>query len=124
MTIAIRYPFCVCDRPEPALINEGMDSICEVCCEVIRELFYLQTRGHVGNCFLWWKKGRHGYTCDIKQAHIFTREEAFGQAKIRPDVDFPWRKSYIDAHVVLHINSELVSRNDEGAVYSPGSKIP
>jgi len=80
------------------------------------ELYYLQVRGYAGNSLLWWRQGRHGYTTDIKQAHVFTRAEAFGQAKVRPTEDFPWRKDYIDQHLQHHVNSETVSRQDEGAV--------
>jgi len=80
------------------------------------DLYYLQTRGHVGNSYLWWKRGRHGYTTDVAQAEVFTKEQAFAQAKVRPTEDFPWRKAYIDAHVTRQINSEHVSRKHEGAV--------
>lgn len=73
-------------------------------------LYYLQTRGHCGNCYLWWRKGKHGYTTEIREAHEFTKEEAFAQARMRPDTDFPWPKAYIDARVSHHINAELVSR--------------
>lgn len=113
--------FCQCPEKlrEPALIDHGMNSICERCCSLIRpasDLYYLQTRGHVGNSYLWWKEGKHGYTIDIQQAHVFTKEEAYGQAKVRPTEDFPWRKDYIDAHVEFHVNSEKVSRQDPNAV--------
>lgn len=73
------------------------------------ELYYMQAVGHCGNSLLWWKKGRCGYTCDIQQAHVFTRDEALRQHRTRPDVDFPWRKSYIDGLVQLHVNVETVS---------------
>jgi hypothetical protein len=79
-----------------------------------QHLYYLQVRGYAGNSLLWWKNGRHGYTADIKQAHVFTKEEAFAQAKVRPTEDFPWKKGYIDAHLQHHVNSETVSRKDEG----------
>lgn len=80
------------------------------------DLYYLQVKGHSGNSLLWWKDGRHGYTCDIQQAHVFTKKEAFGQAKVRPHDDIPWRKDYIDTHLQHHVNSETVSRKAEGAV--------
>lgn len=75
------------------------------------DLYYLQTRGYVGNSLMWWKQGKHGYTCDIQQAHVWTKAEAFGQAKVRPTEDFPWPKDYIDAHLQHHVNSQHVSRD-------------
>lgn len=80
------------------------------------EEYYLQVRGYAGNSLLWWRKGRCGYTADIKQAEVFTREAAFAQAKMRPTEDFPWRKDYIDERLQHHVNAELVSRKREGAV--------
>ena len=78
-------------------------------------LYYLQT-GFSGNSLLWWREGKSGYTSDVQHAHVFTKAEAFGQAKTRPGVDLPWRKDYIDAHLEFHVNNEKVSRKDEGAV--------
>lgn len=74
-----------------------------------QQLYYMQVRGYSGNSLLWWKKGRHGYTEDIQQAHVFTHDEAMRQHKMRPTEDFPWRKEYIDAHVQLHVHVETIS---------------
>jgi hypothetical protein len=76
--------------------------------------YYLQARDS-GNLMLWWRKGRHGYTTDIDQAHIFTKEEAFAQARVRPSEDFPWRKYYIDQHLINVVNSQHVNRTDAEA---------
>lgn len=78
-------------------------------------LYYMQT-GFSGNSLLWWREGRAGYTTDIKRAHVFSKSEAYSQAKVRPGVDQPWRKDYIDQHLEHHVNNERVSRTDEGAV--------
>lgn len=42
------------------------------------ERYYIHdtTLGYVGNSLVWWRKGHHGYTCDIKDAHVFRKEEA------------------------------------------------
>jgi len=73
------------------------------------DLYYLQCRGsYVGNSLLWWRKDGHGYTCDIKEAHAFTREEAFVRHECRPNVDIPWRKDYIDALLRHHVHADSV----------------
>lgn len=83
---------------------------------VTEPLYYLQARGFSGNSLLWWKKGRHGYTAEIRDAEVFSKEAAFSQAKSRPDVDFPWRKDYIDARISHTIDSQKCHRSDSGAV--------
>lgn len=79
-------------------------------------LCYMQVKGYSGNSLLWWRKGKSGYTCDIQQAHVFTHDEAMRQHRMRPDVDFPWRKEYIDARVQLHVNVETISPKEGRAV--------
>ena len=70
------------------------------------EQFYLQDArgsGVVGNCMLWWGPNKNGYVCDIRKAHVFTREEAFTQNAMR-STDKPWPKAYIDARIESHID--------------------
>jgi hypothetical protein len=43
---------------------------------VTEELYYVRNEGFLGNALLWWTKGCNGYTCDINDAHKFTREQA------------------------------------------------
>jgi hypothetical protein len=86
------------------------------CTEEQDDLYYMQVKGYCGNSLLWWREGKHGYTPDIKQAHVWTKEDAFAQHKCRPTEDFPWRKDYIDAHLQHHVNQEYVSRRHKGAV--------
>lgn len=41
------------------------------------ELFYiLDTRQVVGNCALWWRPDGAGYTCDLGDAGLYSREAA------------------------------------------------
>jgi hypothetical protein len=92
-----------------------------------KELFYLQVRGYTGNSLLWWREGRHGYTNDIRKAHVFTKEEAFAQHRCRPDTDFPWRKDYIDSNVQLHVVEDDIGHEEEASFVpahepSPASK--
>ena len=58
--------------------------------------WYLQdTRSHVGNDVLWWAKDGKGYTTDLRNAHVFTREAAIRHSEAR-GCDRPWPKAYID----------------------------
>lgn len=75
-----------------------------------QKLYYMQdTRQHVGNSMMWWRKGGCGYCCDVREAHVFTKDEAYAQHRMRP-TDLPWPKSYIDAHVAHHVDFQRVDR--------------
>ncbi len=72
-------------------------------------LYYLQDdRQIVGNSMLWWREGGKGYTCDLKEAGVFTKENL----PILRSSDIAWPKDYIDARTALHVDSQLV-RSDE-----------
>lgn len=73
-------------------------------------LYYLQDkRQMVGNSMMWWRHGHAGYCCDVREAHVFTREEAYAQHRMRP-TDVPWPKDYIDASVSHHVDHQRVDR--------------
>jgi hypothetical protein len=61
---------------------------------VSEKMYYVRNEGFLGNALLWWTKGCNGYTCDINNAHKFTREEAESTCK-RPQ-DSAYRCDYID----------------------------
>lgn len=76
------------------------------------EEYYLQdSREYVGNSMLWWAKGCNGYVCDIRNAHVFTKEEALQHYSSR-DTDIPWPKEYIDSKISNHIDSQHCKSSD------------
>lgn len=81
--------------------------------------FYLQdSRSYVGNDVLWWRKGGKGYTSDLREAEIYTREEAQRQHDARPS-DIPWPKAYIDGKTRPAVDMQYIKR----AEAIPGSGI-
>lgn len=76
------------------------------------KFYYLQdTRQFVGNSMLWWAKDHHGYTCDIRKAHIFDESELKQRTR---DTDVPWEKEYIDGRVSHHIDMQHCKKIDSG----------
>jgi hypothetical protein len=76
------------------------------------EEYYLQdSREYVGNSILWWAKGCNGYVCDIRNAHVFTKEEALQRHSSR-GTDIPWPKEYIDAKISNHIDRQHCQSSD------------
>jgi len=73
------------------------------------ELYYLQdSRGYVGNDILFWAKGGSGYTTDVSNAEIYTKERAYRQHACR-ETDVPWPKEYIDSHTRPAVDMQYVS---------------
>ena len=81
---------------------------------MMRKKFYIQdTRSYVGNSMLWWKHDNCGYVCDIRQARIFTNEEARKicrgrgrYAQTSRDGKRMWPKDYIDERISHHIDMQ------------------
>jgi len=79
------------------------------------ELYYLQDkRDYVGNSMLWWRAGGSGYCCDVREAGVFTKEQAFAQHRCR-ETDIPWPRSYIDARVAHHVDMQRVKLTEARA---------
>ena len=70
------------------------------------DLYYIQTRGPVGNCVLWWGIEGKGYVCDLDRAGKYSRQEAESIVKGRPDVDKAWRCEDIDRLSVRHFDMQ------------------
>jgi len=76
--------------------------------------YYLQRSegGYVGNCLLWWRKGGHGYTCDLKEAEVFDE----GDTNFRQILTYEdgmkhkkytaWEKNYIDSCASLFVDHQ------------------
>ena len=83
------------------------------------DLFYLQdSRGYVGNAISWWREGGRGYTCNLAEAGVFTREEAFKLHRNR-STDLPWPKEYIDQHARLTVDMQGLDRAKAMAEVEP-----
>lgn len=76
------------------------------------EYFYIRNEGYLGNALMWWKKGG-GYTCDIRQAEMFTEAEAKKHCQ-RPE-DSAYNFKYIDNLIEaqkLIIDSQFVCASE------------
>lgn len=66
-------------------------------------MYYIQNRGYCGDCLLWWRANRCGYTLNLAEALKVTAKEA---ATFKRHEDVPWLVSDIDAIAERHVNSE------------------
>lgn len=79
-----------------------------------QKMYYVRNEGYLGNALIWWKKGCNGYTCDIRDAEKFTREQAESTCK-RPQ-DTAYECDYIDNLLVaqkLIIDSQYVDKEHQ-----------
>lgn len=61
----------------------------------MEEQFYIQ-KGFVGNSMMWWRKSDCGYSVNLKEARVFSKEEAL-EIRSRPYSNKKaWPKEYID----------------------------
>lgn len=94
--------------------DKGWDTCFGVCLQsvmqkyvqpVLEVKFYVQdSRQYVGNSMLWWAKPS-GYTCDIRKAQMFTKNEARLICSSR-STDVMWPKAYIDQRIQHHIDMQ------------------
>ena len=64
------------------------------------DMYYLlDCRSSVGNCALWWRPEGKGYTCELREAGLYTKKEAFGHR----DTDIPIPQAIAEAHVAGHV---------------------
>jgi hypothetical protein len=76
------------------------------------DLFYLQdSRSYVGNDVMWWAKDGKGYTTDLRNAHIYSKEEAVAKHNCR-ETDIPWPKEYIDGKTRPAVDMQYIKRDE------------
>lgn len=74
--------------------------------------YYLQdSRDYVGNDMLFWAKNGQGYTTDLRNAQVYTKDEAVKQHQCR-ETDIPWPKEYIDSQTRPAVDFQCVSITD------------
>lgn len=79
----------------------------------IQNRYYVQNkeRGYVGNCILWWKKGGHGYTCNLDEAEIFEQNDSNFQSITKNSRKYmAWEKSYIDERSQKHVDMQNIEK--------------
>lgn len=74
--------------------------------------FYLQdSRNFVGNDMVFWRKDGGGYTTDMREAGVWSKDSAQAQHNMR-DTDIPWPKSYIDGKSRPAVDMQYVRRDE------------
>lgn len=70
--------------------------------------FYMQdSRSYCGNDIMWWAKDGKGYTTNIEEAHVFTKESALKQHRCR-ESDIPWPADYVKAKTRPAVDMQYV----------------
>lgn len=80
------------------------------------DLFYIH-HGYVGNSMLFWRPNRRGYTVDIDQAGLYTRDELIG---LRND-DRPIPFADAQRGVIRTVCSERLHKATQPAATPDGS---
>jgi hypothetical protein len=65
--------------------------------------YYIQdSRGYVGNDVLWWRPNGNGYTTDLNEAGVYTREEAYGKR----ETDVAWPVEHINPLITRTVDMQ------------------
>jgi hypothetical protein len=76
----------------------------EISPEVV-PLFYIQDKRQVvGNCVLWWRPNGQGYTTDLKDAGLYSKEKGRGLR----DTDVLVPKELAESLAVTHVRLEAL----------------
>ena len=65
--------------------------------------YYIHNKanGYVGNSMVWWAKDHHGYTCDIRQAHVFDKSELHVYLTLKQLIAYP--VDDVNKNIVHHV---------------------
>lgn len=78
--------------------------------------FYIQdSRTTVGNSVMWWCHHGHGYTCDIRKAGIYSKDELNGLR----ETDIPWPVEQVNRVIQFHIDIQDLRRKGK-----PWNRMP
>lgn len=83
-----------------------------------RKYLVQDSRTLVGNCILWWRPNRNDYTCDAKDAGIYTGAEVRGMR----ESDVPWPVSHVNGHLITHVRGDTEAfrrRDPQPSKFSP-----
>jgi hypothetical protein len=73
--------------------------------------YYVQKHesGVVGNCLVWWRKGGHGYTCNLDDAEVFEGNDSRLWDIVKCTEKYTvWEKDYIDLCAHRHVDHQYV----------------
>lgn len=73
-------------------------------------MYYIQNKGYCGDCLLFWRANRCGYTMNLDEALKLPKDEALELCASRPQEDFPILTSVLDSVAERHVNSETLIR--------------
>ncbi len=75
------------------------------------DLYYVQDdRGYVGNAVSWWAHGGSGYTCKIKNAHKYTKDEVIKDFTNGRETDVIWSARHVDANISEIVDVQNINR--------------
>ena len=79
--------------------------------------YYVQDKTRsVDNSMVWWRAGDRGYSCDLKQARVWKREELEDQCKGAGDLR-AWPQAYIDERIQHHIDMYTIDFDPENKIF-------
>lgn len=70
--------------------------------------FYVQ-HGFVGNSILWWATNGNGYTTNIDNAQVYSKDEILSKFVNKRSTDYIWLASHVNSKISKHVDSQHVN---------------
>jgi hypothetical protein len=91
------------------------------------ELYYIRTRGYIGNGLVWWRPNGAGYTSDLKKAGKYSHEEAYSICKSTHGDNLAYLCSKIEnlpEGLITQLHADYVPKADIGTKFGVEIKEP
>jgi hypothetical protein len=91
------------------------------------ELYYIRTRGYIGNGLVWWRPNNAGYTSDLKQAGKYTYDKAFSICQGSHGDSLAYSCSKVDnlpEGLITQLHADYVPKPDIGTRFGEERKEP
>lgn len=75
-----------------------------------KEMFYVQ-KGYVGNCCNWWREGNHGYSTNLAEAALYTRDQILSRFIDSDEKNQIWVASHVNTKVSRQVDSQHLDYN-------------
>lgn len=73
--------------------------------------YYIWNKGHFeGNCVIFWKQNKCGYTVNLVEAGLWDKDEAFDICKTRPAEDVPLKEHLVRSCSQVVCNFERLKK--------------
>lgn len=84
------------------------------------EMYYIRTRGYIGNGLIWWRPNSAGYTSDLRQAGKYTHDKAMSICRSSHGDNLAYKCSTVmnlKEGLILQLHADYAPKPDIGTAF-------